>query len=141
MFLSTGTFDPPHMAHARLLARARKYTDSMVVGVLSDEFVLQYKGTAPQWSEHERLAQISMFGFDLFPHFAAKICTDQAGFITTYRPEVIVVGSDWHTRDYLAQLGITQNELDRLGIGILYLSYTPGMTSTDIKRRANGHTR
>ena len=50
-------------------------------------------------------------------------------------PDIIAVGSDWEGRDYYSQMGFTQNWLDARGISLVYLPYTIGISSTDIKNR------
>jgi len=141
-WLTTGTFDTPHFGHARLLARIRHYTQNLVVGVLSDEFVASYKGEAPIFSAADRVSQVAMLGRELFPQFRAVIISDQAKFIRQERPSMIVVGSDWHGGErYLNQLGITQDELDSMQIGVCYLPYTPNISTREIKQRAHGHHR
>jgi hypothetical protein len=48
---------------------------------------------------------------------------------------IIAVGSDWRDRDYLAQIGVNQPELDNLGWYVVYLPYTEGISTTEIVRR------
>ena len=136
LWMTTGTFDAPHMAQATLLARCRDYTDTMMVGVLSDSFVEQYKGERPQWTEHERLLQVRYYGDVLFDRFDCHIIDDQAEYIMQYHPVVIAVGSDWHGGQmYLDQLGISQEDIDHMQIAIMYFPRTPGISTTEIKRR------
>jgi len=55
--------------------------------------------------------------------------------IDLVQPDLIVIGSDWAVRDYHAQMGFTQAWLDERGIGLCYVPYTKGISSTDIKGR------
>jgi glycerol-3-phosphate cytidylyltransferase len=48
---------------------------------------------------------------------------------------IIVVGSDWRDRDYLAQIGVTQAELDNLGWYVVFVPYTEGISTSEIVRR------
>jgi glycerol-3-phosphate cytidylyltransferase len=50
-------------------------------------------------------------------------------------PDLIVIGSDWARRDYYSQMGFDQDWLDSRGIGLCYIPYTQGISSTDIKTR------
>lgn len=55
--------------------------------------------------------------------------------IDLVKPDLIVIGSDWARRDYYAQMQFDQDWLDERGIGLAYIPYTQGISSTDIKRR------
>jgi hypothetical protein len=50
-------------------------------------------------------------------------------------PDLVVIGSDWARRDYYKQMGFTQDWLDQRGIGLAYIPYTQGISSTIIKER------
>lgn len=55
--------------------------------------------------------------------------------IDLVKPDLIVIGSDWARRDYYAQMQFDQDWLDERGIGLAYIPYTAGISSTDIKAR------
>lgn len=61
--------------------------------------------------------------------------TDSKPSIVKIMPDVIAIGSDWAKKDYYAQMGFTQDWLDSNAISLLYIPYTEGISSTDIKRR------
>ncbi len=46
-----------------------------------------------------------------------------------------MIGSDWARKDYISQLGVTQDWLDDRGIGICYLPYTKGISSTMLREQ------
>jgi glycerol-3-phosphate cytidylyltransferase len=127
---TTGTFDACHMAHAAFLAKAARLGERLLVGVLSDAFVEQYKGQRPLFDQEERLGSIRELGYE------AHVTSNQREFFTLNRADIIAVGSDWARKDYYAQIKMTQDELDFLRITLAYIPYTPGPTTTEIKRRA-----
>jgi hypothetical protein len=49
------------------------------------------------------------------------------------KPDYIIIGSDWARRDYYAQMGFDQDWLDERNIGLIYVPYTAGISSTDLK--------
>ena len=51
------------------------------------------------------------------------------------KADMIVIGSDWGRKDYVGQLGIDWDWLDEHEIGICYVNYTPGVSTTEIKQR------
>ncbi len=125
---TTGTFDIPHMGHATFLQQAGALGDSLTVGVLTDVFVLHYKGFIPYFSTAERVHQLAKAGYRT--HFV----TDQAAFFRE-NADIIAVGSDWAGKNYLNQINMTQDELDRLGVTIAYVPYTQGISTSIIEDR------
>ena len=55
--------------------------------------------------------------------------------IDLVKPDYIIIGSDWARRDYYKQMGFTQDWLDSRGIGLIYVPYTEGISTTEIKKR------
>jgi len=125
---TTGTFDIPHMGHAVFLQQAAALGDSLDVGVLTDSFVLHYKGITPLFSANERARLLEAAGYNV--HFVS----DQAAFFRD-NADIIVVGSDWAEKNYLKQINMTQHELDRLGVTVAYVPYTKGISTSDIEHR------
>jgi glycerol-3-phosphate cytidylyltransferase len=58
--------------------------------------------------------------------------------ILAVQPDLIIVGSDWATRDYYKQMSFTQEWLDNCDIALMYLPYTQGISTTEIKKRLSG---
>ncbi len=50
-------------------------------------------------------------------------------------PNVVVIGDDWKQKDYYTQMGFSQEWLDRYNIQIVYVPYTPTISTTEIKGR------
>jgi len=128
-----GTFDVPHHGHYNLLRRASEF-GSVVVALNTDEFIIEYKGRAPVLSYEERKEILmSCKWIDrVIPNYGGK---DSKISIEIVEPDYIIIGSDWATKDYYAQMGFNQEWLDERGIGIIYIPYTKGISSTEIKKR------
>lgn len=122
--LTLGTFDIPHAGHAAFLRMCSEY-GKLTVGVNSDAFVRRYKGAAPVYSERERMDLIHALGY-------AVLVNDGPGvdLIDDFNPDLLAIGSDWLRKDYLAQIGVENPRFP-----ILFLPYTEGMSTSDIKRR------
>lgn len=128
--LTIGTFDLLHRGHLRLLRRACGLGD-LTVGVNSDDFAASFKAR-PIQTERERMLTISELPF------ASDVALNEDGGRTLIRrvqPDVLVVGSDWATRDYFKQIEMTLAELETIGCGLCYLPYTPGVSTSDLRRR------
>jgi cytidyltransferase-like protein len=134
--LTLGTFDLWHVGHVNLLRRCRRIAGhgSITVAVNTDEFVEAFKHHAPVIPFQQRIEVVSACRF-----VDAVVANDQttvgspANVVFEVAPDAIVVGSDWQGRDYLAQLGLTAEELDAAGIQIFYVPYTDGISSTMVR--------
>jgi glycerol-3-phosphate cytidylyltransferase-like family protein len=69
---------------------------------------------------------------DVVPNIGGS---DSRWAISLVKPDLVVIGSDWARKDYYKQMGFTQDWLDERGIGLVYLPYTRGISTTDIKLR------
>lgn len=128
-----GTFDLPHPGHYRLLSRASNF-GLVVVSLNTDEFITTYKGKPPVLSYEERkeILLACKWVHDVVPNTGGS---DSKLAIELVNPDYIVIGSDWAKKDYYKQMGFTQDWLDERGIGLIYLPYTYGVSSTEIKKR------
>ena len=131
-----GTFDLFHAGHANLLRQCRLLagTGPVVVALNTDEFIAAYKGRPPVVSYDDRAAVLAACRYvnQVVPNTGGA---DSRPAIEAVSPDLIVIGSDWATRDYHAQMGFTQAWLDERGIALCYVPYTPGISTTDLKAR------
>ena len=128
-----GTFDLPHHGHFRLLQRAYDF-GRVVVGLNTDEFILQYKGKAPimSFDERKEILMACRWVDEVVPNYGGA---DSKIAIDIVKPDYIIIGSDWARKDYYKQMDFTQDWLDERGIGLIYVPYTQGISSTDLKTR------
>jgi glycerol-3-phosphate cytidylyltransferase len=128
-----GTFDLPHPGHYRLLERAAEF-GKVVVALNTDEFIYNYKGEYPvlTYNEREEILMACKWVDRVIPNFGGE---DSTISIEMVKPDYIIIGSDWARKDYYKQMGFTQDWLDEQGIGLIYVPYTKGISSTDIKKR------
>jgi glycerol-3-phosphate cytidylyltransferase len=128
-----GTFDLFHSGHAKFLERCSEL-GSVTVSLNTDEFITAYKKKAPVMTYEERAAVLLSCRYvsRVIPNYGGA---DSKPAIEAVLPDLIVIGSDWARRDYYAQMGFTQDWLDERGIGLVYIPYTDGISSTAIKAR------
>lgn len=132
-----GTFDLVHSAHVRFLGHCRKIAGiegKVVVSLNTDEFIKAYKGKPPVMSFDERkeiLLGLSSVD-EVIPNTGGA---DSKPAILRVLPDFIVIGSDWAKKDYYAQMQFSQDWLDSRQITLLYVPYTEGISTTDLKRR------
>jgi glycerol-3-phosphate cytidylyltransferase len=132
--LTLGTFDLFHRGHVRLLARCRALAGLggiVVVALNPDDFVAQFKGRAPVVPLADRMEVVRSCRY--VDRVIVGSGRDSTDAIEDVGPDIIAIGDDWKERDYLGQLGVTQEYLDERRIRIVYLPYTQGVSSSQIR--------
>jgi glycerol-3-phosphate cytidylyltransferase len=134
-----GTFDFFHPGHINLLASCHKIANggSVIIGLNTDEFIEEYKGYKPLFTYEERREIL------LACKYVSWIVPNGGDFKATYnrflstyaKPDFLVVGTDWCKKDYYEQMGFSQEWLDSQGITLVYVPYTKGVSTTDLKKR------
>lgn len=132
-----GSFDLYHWAHAAFLQRCKDLAGpdgEVIVSLNTDEFILEYKkkGLVMTYEERRKALLSCRWVDGVVPNSGGS---DSRIAIDLVQPDLVVIGSDWARRDYYAQMGFTQDWLDERGIGLVYIPYTQGISSTDIKAR------
>ena len=135
--LTLGTFDLFHVGHVNLLARCRTLAgpDGMLAVALNgDDFIEQYKGRPPVIRYQDRLRVVAAC------RYVDRVLWNMGGrdakpAIEAIGPNIIAVGADWESKDYYGQLGVTQDWLDAHRIRIVYLPYTAGISTSQIRDR------
>lgn len=123
--LASGVWSLLHRGHLNLLFRARQLGDVLVVGVVSDAGVADYKGRAPLDNVQKRMRAIEKLGFvDVVEY---QLGTDPTPLVERFRPDVFVHGDDW------ARLREGHETLERLGVAFVTLPYTPEITTTMLR--------
>lgn len=128
-----GTFDLFHAGHVEFLRKCAIFGD-VTVALNNDDFIERYKGSAPVMSFRERAAVLASCKYvsEVVENIGGA---DSTHTISIVKPDIIVIGSDWATRDYHKQMGFTQAWLDSWEIALCYVPYTSGISTTDIKKR------
>ena len=137
---SGGTFDLIHSGHIRFLRACRRIAGDegqVVLALNTDEFVETYKGKAPVMTYDERKTVLLACKYvdDVVPNLSGA---DSKPTILNVEPDFIVIGDDWAKKDYYAQMQFTQDWLDEQGIQLVYVPYTQGVSTTELKKRIAG---
>jgi len=127
-----GTFDIFHVGHVRLFKQCKKL-GRVVVALNTDEFIERYKGEhpiVPFWARKETLLSCK---------YVDEVITNESGedskpTILEVEPDFIVIGSDWKERDYFSQMNFTQEWLNEHGIQLIYVPYTVGISSSQLRK-------
>lgn len=133
--LTIGSFDMLHVGHLELLRACRQYAGDdgrVVVGLNRDTFIERYKGRNPVqgYANRREMLQNSRY-VDLvvcnIGDFSSRECID------VVNPDLLVIGSDWESKDYLGQLGIDQAWLNERNLIIRYVPRTRGVSSSALR--------
>ena len=125
---TAGVFDLFHVGHINILRNARSLCDRLVVGVTTDELV-SYKGTRPfiPFSDRIELVRACRYVDVAVPQ------TDINKFAAWERLkfDTLFVGDDWFGDDTWRTY---EEKLSKVGVSVIYLPYTEGVSSTRLKR-------
>ena len=121
--LTYGTFDLLHNGHIRLLKRAKKLGDYLIVGLSTDEFN-EEKGKKAYYSYDKRKEMLEAIRFvDLV--IPEKSWTQKIDDVIKYEIDEVVMGSDWK--------GSNRFEYLKEYCDVVYLDRTEGISTTKVK--------
>jgi len=132
-----GTFDLFHAGHVNFLKRCKEIAGelgSVVVSLNTDEFIKEYKGKPPIVSFSDRMAVLKACKY-VDQVIANSGGADSKPTILQVNPNIVAIGTDWARKDYYKQMQFTQDWLDEKDISLIYIPYTKGISSTEIKTR------
>ena len=121
--ITYGTFDLLHYGHINLLKRAKKLGDYLIVALSTDEFNLQKnKKSFFDYETRKRLIESIVYVDLVIP----ETCWEQKKTdVHKYNIDVFVMGNDWKGKfDFLKEEGVE----------VVYLSRTPEISTTEIKK-------
>ena len=125
---ATGVFDLFHIGHLNLLKAASSRCSSLIVGVSTDQYCLEYKGYKPVIPFEERLAIISSIRY-----VQAVVAQESANKFSMYhnlRFDAIFVGDDWKGTK---QWNLIEKNAISYGVKVIYLPYTKHTSSTKLR--------
>jgi rfaE bifunctional protein nucleotidyltransferase chain/domain len=126
---TNGCFDLIHLGYIRLLQRARKEGDCLVVAVNSDSSVRQIKGPErPIIPEKERAEIIGALGcVDWVTIFDEP---DPLVLIKLLEPDVLVKGDDWPEEEIVGA-----SDVKKAGGQVLRIPLEPGISTSALIKR------
>jgi glycerol-3-phosphate cytidylyltransferase len=129
-----GTFDLFHYGHINFLQKCRMISDEVIVSLNTDEFIFEYKGNTPVMTYEERKKSLLSCPYvdRVIPNIGGK---DSRVSILEINPDIVAIGDDWAKKDYYKQMSFTQEWLDEHNIVLVYIPYTQGISTTEIKNR------
>ena len=124
---TTGVYDMFHIGHLNILKRAKEQCDYLIVGVSTDELVLQEKNKVPVIPWNERAEIIKAIKY--VDKVVAQSDKNKLKAWENFHFNKMFVGSDWKGT---VQWKKFEEEFAPLGVEIIYLPHTDGVSSTEL---------
>ena len=133
-----GTFDLFHVGHLNLLKRCREiagWTGQVIVSLNTDEFIYKYKGKNPviQYEDRKAILESCKYVDSVMENYGQE--DSKKSILLAQLIDVVAIGSDWARKDYYKQMNFDQDWLDSQRISLIYIPYTSGISSTQIKEK------
>lgn len=130
---TTGVYDMFHIGHLNILKRAKEQCDYLIVGVSTDELVRHDKNKTPIIPFADRCAIVEAIRY--VDKVVPQYDKNKLGAWEKYRFDKMFVGSDWKGSPQWAKF---EEEFAPVGVEIVYLEHTDGISSTILKDKLNG---
>ena len=118
-------FDLFHIGHLNLLRNAKAMCDFLMVGVTTDELIVEYKKKNAVIPFIERCEIVR--AIDAVDAVVAQEDMDKFAAWDKLRFDVMFVGDDWHGTPKWMEI---QEQLSRVGVRVIYFPYTKGTSSS-----------
>ena len=124
---TTGVFDMFHIGHLNVIRRAKEQCDYLIVGVSTDELVQKEKNKIPVIPYKERAKIVSAIKY--VDAVVPQVDKNKMAAWEKYQFDKMFVGSDWKGTPQWAEF---EREFKPLGVEIVYLQHTDGISSTKL---------
>ena len=127
---TAGTFDMFHVGHLNLLKNAKERCDYLVVGVNSDELVINYKHKKPVVPIEERVQIVEAIKY--VDQVIVTDTLDKKAVWDKIAYSRLFIGDDWKGSD---RWNKTEEEMKQYGVEVVYLPYTKTTNSTLLRKK------
>ena len=129
---TTGVYDMFHIGHLNILKRAKEQCDFLIVGVSTDELVQHDKNKTPIIPFEERCKIVEAIKY--VDKVVPQENKDKFAAWESLHFNKMFVGSDWKgTQQWLSY----EKQFAPVGVEIVYLDHTDGISSTILRERLN----
>lgn len=129
--ITVGVFDLFHVGHLNLLERCKAMCDKLIVAVCQDDYVTQIKHKTPVYPANQRMRILSALKcVDEVIPVSIEETEDKMLLIKNHPFDVLFSGDDWKGSERYLR---TEKQFAEYGAKIEYLSYTQGISTSQIK--------
>ena len=129
---TSGVFDMFHIGHLNILRRAKEKCDYLIVGVSTDELVMEYKNKTPIIPFEERAEIVR--SIDCVDRVIAQENRDKYAAWRELKFDVMFVGDDWKGKPLFMKV---EEEFKKVGVDVVYFPYTKDTSSTILREKLN----
>lgn len=130
---TAGVFDMFHIGHLNILKRAKEQCDYLIVGVTTDQLCLERKKKLPVIRENDRIEIVRAIRYVDEAVFQEDMNKRRA--VEKFHVSKVFVGSDWKGTPSWERY---EMEFAELGCRVVYLDYTQGISSTQLREHMQG---
>lgn len=127
---TTGVFDMFHIGHLNILRRAKEQCEYLIVGVSTDEVVLDYKSKLPVIPFEERKAIVEAIKY--VDEVVAQTSMDKLDAYQKLKFDALFHGSDWKNSDMYNKI---VEDFSKYNVDVVFLPHTEGINSTLIREK------
>lgn len=128
---TAGVYDMFHIGHLNVIANAKKLCDKLIVAVSTDELVKNEKCVVPIIPFDERIQIVgALRDVDMAVAQESYAVEGKVEAAKKYGVDVMFVGDDWKGS---AKWNIIENRLAEIGVDVVYLPHTEGISSTMLR--------
>lgn len=123
-----GAWDMFHIGHLNIISRARELCDHLIVGVVTDEALIEAKGRMPMVPMEERLEIVE--AIDLVDEVVIDYGGNKADVWRRVPFDVLFKGDDWKDTPKGERL---ERNMAEVGVRVRYFPYTMHTSSTALR--------
>ena len=126
---TSGGFDLFHIGHLNILEKSAALGDELIVGVSTDELIEEYKGMKPIIPFEQRFRIVQ--SIKCVTKVVKQVKLTEIAQLQRENIDIVTIGDDWVDK-YLEGLEWMKQQP---GKEVVYFPYTPGVSTTIIKRQ------
>lgn len=126
---TSGSFDLFHLGHLNILEKSAALGDELIVGVSTDELIKSYKGVNPTIPYEQRARTIA--ALKCVTKVVKQTKLTDIKQLKEEQIDIVTIGDDWKGK-YLEGLEWMKAQPNKK---VVYFPYTPGVSTTSIKKR------
>lgn len=130
---TTGVFDMFHIGHLNIIKKAKEQCDYLIVGVSTDELVMEYKKKKTIVPFEERCEILK--AIEYVDKVVPQLNRDKFWAWKKLNFDVMFVGDDWKGNELFLEL---EDEFKKVGVDIIYFPYTKNTSSTILREKISG---
>lgn len=127
-----GVYDMFHIGHLNLINNAKEHCEHLIVGVNSDALVKEYKHKDTVIKEKERTEIVR--NIKAVDECLIVDVLDKVELHKKLHFDAIFIGDDWYGNPRWMQ---TKEDLAKLGVDVVFLPHTDGVSSTILKSESD----